>query len=244
MQETWICWGCGPRPCNGFINQAAVEAVPGGWRVVLDGKPLNSPARKPLLVPTQAAAELIAAEWNAQGETIDKRSLRLTGFAALAVDVERAVSAGELLGYGETDLLLYREDAEAALQEEQRTEWDPWLRWAEVRFGTQYRLAEGVMPVEQPEGNLAAHAAVLEGLDGFALALLAAVVKPTTSLLLGLAFWQGELAAAEMLRLSQLEEAYNQRRWGVDGEAAARHAGLVAEFAAAEQWRSAIQIVS
>ena len=223
-----------------FYQQASAEAVAGGWRVVLDGKPLNSPARKPLVVPTQAAAQLIAGEWNAQGETIDKKTLRLTGFAALAVDVERAVLAEELLGYGETDLLLYREDTEAALQEEQRTEWDPWLRWAERRFGTHYKLAEGVMPVAQPEGNLAAHTAALVRLDVFTFALLAAVVKPTTSLLLGLAFWQGDLAAVEMLRLSQLEEAYNQRRWGVDGEAAARHAGLVKEFAAAEQWRAAL----
>ena len=44
------------------------EAIPveGGYGVALDGKPISTPARRPVAVPSRALARAMAAEWEAQ----------------------------------------------------------------------------------------------------------------------------------------------------------------------------------
>src|SRR5258708_22314797 len=46
-----------------FYKETAVAAGDGGYRVLLDGKPMRTPAKAVLVTPTQALAEAIAAEW-------------------------------------------------------------------------------------------------------------------------------------------------------------------------------------
>ena len=53
----------------------------GAWGVALDGRPVRTPARALLAVPTEALAAAIAEEWNAVGEELDPRGLPLTGVA-------------------------------------------------------------------------------------------------------------------------------------------------------------------
>ena len=57
-----------------FYKETAVDAGDGGFRVLLDGKPMRTPAKAVLVVPTQALAEAIAAEWRGgAGEGGDQR---------------------------------------------------------------------------------------------------------------------------------------------------------------------------
>ncbi len=84
--------------------------------VRLDDRPVRTPGRTPLALPTAALAEAIAEEWRAVGDVIDPRSMRLTGLANAAIDRVAADPAGfaaSLAKYGETDLLCYRADAPA-----------------------------------------------------------------------------------------------------------------------------------
>ncbi len=49
-----------------FYRQVAVESGEAGHGVTLDGRPVRTPAKAALLLPTRALAEAIAAEWDAQ----------------------------------------------------------------------------------------------------------------------------------------------------------------------------------
>lgn len=218
-----------------FFTQATAE----NNAVLLDGKAVQTPARRPLMLPNAALAEAVAAEWNALSDTIDKNKLPLTGMASLALDIaapRRDELLEELLEYGETDLLFYRSEEEA-LAKTQQVSWQPWINHAQVAFETRYMVTDGIMPVSQPSANRFKHTAQLETLDAWQLALLAAVVKPTTSLILGWFFLRGKIDAAELFTLSRLEEAHNIAQWGEDDEAKQKAESIRADLQVAQHWR-------
>ena len=74
-----------PRLRKRFYRQATVGE---GGDVLLDGKQVFTPARRPLTAPSRALAEAIAAEWNAQGDTIDPARMPLTRLANAAIDAK------------------------------------------------------------------------------------------------------------------------------------------------------------
>jgi chaperone required for assembly of F1-ATPase len=142
----------------------------------------------------------------------------------------------ELLRYGETDLLLYREDREAALQRQQQEQWQPWLDWAEGAFGTAYRVTQGIIPIRQPEQNHHIYQRILAELSDEQCLALLEIVGVTTSLVLGLAFLRTvRLKPDELLSISRLEEDFNITRWGEDAEAAARRESARARLEAAAE---------
>lgn len=219
-----------------FFKQATVK----DGAVLLDGKVLTTPAKHKLVLPNDALAQAIADEWNAQPEQIDKNKLPLTGMASLALDIaapRRNELIVELLEYGETDLLFYRAEDEG-LAEQQRIRWQVWMNNAQVAFGTRYEVTNSIMPISQASENNAKHVELLDGLDKWQLALLAAVIKPTTSFILGWFFVQGQLNADEIFELSQLEEAHNAAKWGVEEEAKAKAESVKADLLVSELWRS------
>lgn len=209
--------------------------------VLHQGKPLMTPAKQPLSAPNQAVVDAIIAEWEALGEAKpNPRLLPLTGFAALTIDLitpQREAVIAELLEYGETDLLLYRDETSSPLFTQQQQAWEPWLRWAENKLGTSYVVATGIVPVVQPAENAAKYRNMLESLSSWQLACLATVVKPTTSLILGLAFLLRAMDASQLFYLSRLEESHNIAQWGEDEEATAKAASLQQDLEAAQKWR-------
>ncbi len=54
-----------------FYKEAAVQPAENGFAVVLDGRPVRTPARRSLVAPQQVLAQAIAAEWQAQTDVID-----------------------------------------------------------------------------------------------------------------------------------------------------------------------------
>ena len=66
-----------------FWTEVAIDAD----RVVtLDGRPVRTPGRVPLALPTDALAEAVAGEWRAVPEVVDPRAMPLTGLANAAID--------------------------------------------------------------------------------------------------------------------------------------------------------------
>ena len=51
-----------------FYQRVEIEAADGAFRIVLDGRPVRTPARHALAAPTRALAQALAAEWEAQRE--------------------------------------------------------------------------------------------------------------------------------------------------------------------------------
>jgi chaperone required for assembly of F1-ATPase len=205
-----------------FWKEAAAVPQDGGWGIALDGRAVRTPARAPLQVESTALADAIAAEWQAQGDTIDPASMPLTGLANAAIDLaapDPAAFAAPIAAYAESDLLCYRDDRDAALQAQQAGTWNPLLAWAEQRYGVEFALAQGVLPIDQPAATVAALRAAVRAHDPFRLAALAPLVTIGGSLVAGLALADEAFEAAALWDAVALDELYQERRWGADAEA-------------------------
>jgi len=205
-----------------FWKQATVVPEGDGWGLALDGRPVRTPQRAPLVVTSRALAEAIAAEWDAQRETIDPGSMPMTGLANAAIDLatpDPAAFAEPIAAYANGDLLCYRDDRDAVLQAEQAAAWNPLLAWAEARHDIEFALAQGVLPVDQPSGTVAALRAALLAQDPFRLAALTPIVTIGGSLVAALALADKAFSADALWQAVSLDELYQERRWGADSEA-------------------------
>ena len=206
-----------------FWSAATVEPVAEGFTVRLDGRAVKTPAKAALIVPTQAMAQAIAAEWQAQGEKINPLTMPVTRSANAALDkvaAQRAEVAGLIAAYGETDLLCYRAERPEELCARQAEAWDAWLDWAAQSCGARLVVTRGVVPVEQPEETVAALHRRVTACDIWELAALHDLVAITGSLVLGLAVAGGRLSAAQAWDISRVDEEWQITQWGADEEAA------------------------
>jgi chaperone required for assembly of F1-ATPase len=218
-----------------FYAGAEVAPAEGGFAVTLDGRGIKTPARRALVTPAAPIAEALAAEWRAQGETIDPSTMPLTRLANSIIDgvAERTTEvADDIARYAGTDLLFYRADHPEALVARQGELWDPVLFWAADHLGARFILAEGVMHVAQPEAALAAARAALPS-DPWRLGALHTTTTLTGSALLALALLRRRLDAEAVWAAAHVDEDWNIAQWGADEEVTARRAVRRSEFAAA-----------
>jgi len=207
-----------------FYKDVTVDQTPDGFRFLLDGKPVLTPARHPLVLPTRALAEALAEEWHVQGEEVRPEAMPLTRLVNTVVDGIRAnrdETIAAILRFGENDLLSYRADAPAELARRQG-QWDAHLGWLGQRHGARLAVTHGVGHVEQSPDALAALQKAVAAHDEYALAALHVLASITGSLVLGLAVLEGELTAAQAFAVSRLDEAYQAEQWGLDREAEER----------------------
>lgn len=219
-----------------FYKDVAAVVIEGGHAVHLDGRPVRTPARAPLLLPTLALTEAVVAEWREQGETIDPRSMAYTGLANAAIDQiapDPSPFAAGVARYGESDLLCYRAEAPAALVERQARLWDPLLAWAGERYDITFRVTQGVLPVEQPAETVARLGRAVAAFDPFLLAGLSTLVSLGGSLVCGLALVEGAADAESIWAATELDEYWQVEQWGDDSQAAVQRALRHAEFDAA-----------
>ena len=222
-----------------FYRDVTTAGGAGGWSVLLDGRPVRTPARRALEVPTEALAEAIAAEWAAQGDAVEPDTMRLTRLATTAVDLmpQRRVDAvAEAAGYGGTDLLCYRAVAPASLASRQSEAWQPWLDWAERQYDARLAWVRGVMPASQPAVALKALSHAVERLDPWRLVGVHAAATTLGSLVLALALERGVIDAERAVATALLDELFEIEQWGEDAEQARRHTRLQADVAAAERF--------
>ncbi len=221
-----------------FYRAADIAARDGAWEVVLDGRPVRSSGKRPLVMG-EALARAVAAEWAAQGETVALATMPLMLLAGRVADVvgpERARIVDEIAGYGQADMLCYRAEAPPELVRRQNESWQPWLDWAAKTHGARLAVARGVMFIEQPREALAALARAVEAHDDWRLAALMQATHAMGSLVLGLALVAGHIEAGEAAAAAALDETYQIERWGEDAEAAARGRAVTADVAAAARF--------
>lgn len=196
----------------------------GGFGVALDGRPVKTPSRAGLTVPTRRLAEAIAAEWSAVGETVDPRAMPLTGLANAAIDRVapdcEAFAAG-LAQYGETDLLCYRAEGPAALVGRQELAWGPLLAWARRRFDVDFYVTASIIHQRQPRATVERLAFAVTALDAFRLAGLAPLVTIGGSLVAALAVLEDAETAGEAWDAVSFDEQWQLEKWGADAEAVA-----------------------
>ncbi|QOZ08992.1 ATP12 family chaperone protein [Bradyrhizobium sp. CCBAU 51765] len=218
-----------------FYKEAGVSEADGGYAVVLDGKPIRTPSGRQVIIPSRDLAEAVAAEWAAQGETIDPMSMPLTRIANSVVEgvVDRVeLVSDDLARYFESDLLFYRAGHPAGLVAREAAHWDPVLFWAAETLGAHFILSEGIMHVKQPDQALRAARAALPQ-DAWSVAALHVVTTLTGSALLALALAHGARDADQVWTAAHVDEDWNAEQWGVDEEAASRRATRLRDFEAA-----------
>lgn len=205
-----------------FWKEVTVAREDGGWGIALDGRPVRTPQRAPLAVASAALAEAIAAEWRDVGETIDPSAMPMTGLTNAAIDLatpDLAAFAAPVAAYAESDLFCYRDARDAALQAEQSAVWNPLLAWAEARYGIEFVLTQGVLPVDQPAATVATLKGAALEQDAWRITALTPLVTIGGSLVAGLALLEEAFDADALWQAVSLDELYQERRWGADSEA-------------------------
>jgi chaperone required for assembly of F1-ATPase len=218
-----------------FYRQATTAAIAGAHAVQLDGKLVRTPAGRVLAAPTAALAQAIAAEWEAQRETIDPATMPLTRLANAIIDGVSARPgpvAAEVEKYLASDLVCYRAASPRGLVERQARHWDPILQWARQALGAAFAQGEGVVHVTQPAAALAAARAAVPP-DPWRLGAAHAVTTLTGSALIALTLSAGRLTVEEAWAAAHVDEDWNMEQWGRDELALARRAFRYAEMQAA-----------
>lgn len=200
-----------------------------GHGVTLDDKPLRTPAKAELVVPSRALADAIAAEWHAQGEDIVVPSMPLTRLASAAIDLVATrweAMIAETANYAATDLLCYRAAGPPTLVERQQAIWQPLLDWAHRRYDAALLVTTDIAPVTQPPASLAALAKVVAACDAMDLTALRLATAASGSLVIALALMARRLDADTAFAAAELDESFEIENWGEDPEQTKRRAGL------------------
>jgi len=222
-----------------FWTEADAAPVDGGWGVALDGRPVRTPRRAALVLPSAALAEAIAAEWAAVEDEIRPETMALTGIANAAVDIvgaDPAAFAASLVAYGESDLTCYRAEGPQPLVARQVAVWEPPLKAVEARHGLVFRRTAGVMHVPQPAETVGRLHGVLTGLSPWRLAPLQPLVTLSGSVVLGLAVLEGVLEAEAAFAAAHVDDLWQAEQWGTDELAEADRAGRRQQFEAAARF--------
>ena len=224
-----------------FYKKAAAGEVAEGdgrYAVLLDGRPVKTPAKRPLAVNSRGLAEAIAAEWEAQDEEVVPQSMPLMALACSALDLipnRREQEIGELAAYGETELLCYRSERPGELADRQAATWQPLLDWAERHLDAPLLTVTTITHQPQPQQSLAALRRAVEAHDDLQLAALSLAVRSSGSLVIGLALSHGAVTPEEAFDAAELDASYQIELWGEDSEAGKRRAGVRQDLEAARR---------
>ena len=216
-----------------FWKMVTTEQTDDGWRVLLDGRPVSTPARRPCFVPVSEMAAEIAEEWAAQEEDVRPLEMPMTRTAATCLD---RVSPhledvrASLAAYGETDLICYRAERPRELIDRQCEGWDPLLDWASKELGATLKTGHGVMHVAQAPRAIGRLADALQRLNAWQLTAMADLIQISGSLVLALAVERRRLDAGQAWHLSRIDEQWNIEEWGDDEEAASLAARRETDF--------------
>ena len=219
----------------------SAEAVQGeeGWGVELDGKPLRTPARVPLIVPNEALADAIAEEWSSIEGELDPRAMPLTGLANAAIDrvaANKEAFAADLARYAEADLTCYRAEGPRGLIDIQAEHWDTLLGWGRRRFDVDFTTTAGIVHVAQPPATIERLAHAISTLDAFRLAGLSPLITIGGSLLAALGVLEGAFTPDQAWDAVTVDDRWQLEQWGSDAEAEAALANRRWDFLAAARF--------
>lgn len=224
-----------------FWSDATVTEDLGGFGIALDGRPVRTPAKSALTLPTRALAEAVAAEWQAQGEIVLPATMPMTRMANSAIDKvapQREEVVRHLASYGDTDLVCYRASEPAELLRRQEEAWDPWLAWLKERYGVALRPVTGVMHQAQDAAALSVLEAEIGRFTVHELVAFHDLVALSGSLVLGFAVTSGSADLDEIWDRARVDELWQIEQWGADDEAERANALKKKEFGEAARFFS------
>jgi len=222
-----------------FYKKVSAEPAGDGHAIRLDGRPVKTPARADLVLPTSALAHAVAAEWDAQAEEIDPRAMPLTGLSNAAIDRVAPDPDGfavTLAGYAETDLLCYRAEGPVELVGRQAAAWDPLLGWAGDRYDIRFETVAGIVHRSQPDETVRRLAEAIAAQGAFHLAALQPLITISGSLVIALALTEGRIDVETAFATAHLDELWQAEQWGEDSLAIEAREYRRADFSAAARF--------
>lgn len=217
-----------------FYKEVTLDTLSEGFGVLLDGRPLRTPAKTVMSVPSRGLAEAVQQEWASAGEEIKPEEMPVFSMAVTVLDrvtTQSETLCGELRDYAGNDVLFYRAGVEDnALDQQQAQLWTPWCEWASGKFGAQLAITDGLMPINQPPQFRGAVSGYLDPLSDWHLGILYRAVTLSGSFILGLAFFEREIDAEKLFRIAFLEELHQNEIWGLDSEAEKRQKQIEQEL--------------
>lgn len=228
-----------PEAVKRFYKQVSAEQIDGGWGVLLDGRIVKTPKRRPQVLPTRSLAEALAAEWSQQGEEIDPAGFPLRDMADFAIDVaapQREETIADILAYAETDTLCYRADPDEPLYPHQLRIWEPVLSGIEACHDLRFERVSGILHRAQPPDTLEKLRTLLDAQDAFGLSALAMLASLAASLVVALAALEDGADVEALWAAANCEEDWQAEQWGWDAVAADRRAGRLAAFKRAREF--------
>ena len=206
----------------------------GSFTVLLGRRPLRTPEKSILRLPTAALAAGVANEWLAQGATLRPQTMPLTRLAATASTTARRRAVVDAVAcYAGSDLLCYRAASPDELVAKQQRAWQPLLDWAAERWGARLEVGAGVVPIQQPPPAIDALRRAVDQANDLELAALSCVVQASGSIVVGLAVLDGRIDAETASASALLDEQYQAERWGIDAEAERRRQDIADDIRAA-----------
>lgn len=205
-----------------FWKAADFELTEGGFEIRLDGRPVKTPAKRALIVPSAKMAQRLTSEWDAQEDVVDPTTMPWTRSANAAIDKvsqQRREVEDHLSEYAATDLLCYRAETPAALVARQSEAWDTMLEWVANEFGARLLVTSGVMPVTQEPSDIERLRERMHSMSGFQMTGFHDLVTLSGSYVLGLAVVERRAASDQIWELSRVDEAWQIEQWGEDEEA-------------------------
>lgn len=228
-----------------FWKAASVTEAGGGFSVMLDTRPVRTPAKAEMILPTREMARAVAAEWDAQEGEIKPLTMPVTRAANAAIDkvrVQHAEVADLIAAYGDADLVCYRAEGPESLVERQAEAWDPLLDWAAEEFDARLRPVSGVIHTPQDPDALATLSRQVHAMDSFTLTAFHDLVGLSGSLVIGFAAVAGLHPPDVLWRMSRIDETWQEEQWGIDEEARAVADKKQSEFVNAKTFYDLAQI--
>lgn len=227
------------RPKRFYTTASADGSDADGYRIALDTRPLRTPQKALLTVPTQKLAAAIVAEWQGQGDFLDLQRMTLTRLANVVIDrtpETRADLIAEFVNYLTTDVVCYLATSPAQLRAQQEAVWQPLRTWIGQAFNIVLVPVEGIVASPQPQASLDAAREYATKLDNFQLTALVWACSLFGSAVLAVALQTGRLDATAAFAASCVDEDWQRSQWGEDEEAAAVRAERLRDAQALQVW--------
>ncbi|MEM7620109.1 MAG: ATP12 family protein [Pseudomonadota bacterium] len=205
-----------------FYTTVTFEKTEIGYKILLDAKPVKTPSKAILAVPTQSLAEYVANEWKQQNQHIEPSKMIATKLANTAIDrvAQRTNEIiQEITQYAASDMICYRADGPQDLAERQNKAWDPTLTWLQNAHNLTFQKATGVMFIEQSEHDLNGIRHLLSKYNAFELCALHNITTLTGSAFLALGYAERQHTLDQIWSAAYIDEDWQMEQWGKDEDA-------------------------
>lgn len=226
-----------------FYTLVSTSKSDDGYVIQLDGKPVQTPLKQDLVAPTQALADAIVKEWSVQEENINPDTMPLTQTLITAIDKIRdrdAITTGAMK-YLDTDLVCYWAKKPPELAAKHKEVYGRWVKWFDEHFEVPLYTTKKIEALKQDEEAHKRAWNYIEALDDYYFTVLHVVTSLTGSIIVALAFCEGDITPEEAFKAAKLDELfkseiYNEDVHGAAPQEEAEREDLRKELNAAQQF--------